>query len=184
MVVTGIINIYKHSLDYKRIHEDKEMILYSSVAFLFPFFLQTQQLLLGSAVNTTLVLSAFYLKGRKVLPLMVLPSIGAVANGILFGPLTVYLVYMVPFIWVGNALLIGMMKLLYVKLGTNYIISATASVCSKVGFLFVSSYLLFTLGAVPEFFLYAMGIMQAATAIAGCTSAYFVDVGRKRLLEK
>jgi hypothetical protein len=184
MDVYGIVDLYRQSFQYKSLQENKELALYTTVALLFPFLFDQSQILLGSAVNTTLVLSAFYLKGRKVLPLIVLPSVSAVARGMIFGPMTINLIYMMPFIWVGNALLIGAMKLLRIKMRMNYAVSSAVAISSKVGFLFISSYALFTLGVVPEIFLYAMGIMQAATAVAGCTSAYFVDLGRKKFLEK
>ena len=183
MNIFGIIDLYQHSLYYKKIDENKEMILYSLISFAFPFLFPSFQILIGSTVNAALVLSAFYLKGKKVLPMIILPSIATISRGILFGPLTVYLVYLLPFIWLGNAVLIGMMKLLYIKLKGNYVVSSIFSISAKVSIIFASTYILFTLNVVPQALLLAMGLIQVITATIGCASAYFVDFGRKRLLK-
>lgn len=181
MNLYGIFDIYQHKVKYLKIEENKEMALYSLVAFAFPFLLQQPQILLGSVVNTTLAMSAFYLKGRRVLPLVFLPSIGALAQGFLFGPLTGYLVYMLPFIWLGNAVMIGAVKLLFVKLKSNYAFSAASAVVLKTGLLFAAAYLLFNFGIVPAEFIYFFSIMQIFTATIGCAAAYGIDVGRKNM---
>ncbi|PIP14922.1 hypothetical protein COY88_02950 [Candidatus Roizmanbacteria bacterium CG_4_10_14_0_8_um_filter_35_28] len=43
---------------------------------------------------------------KKILPVIVLPSLGAILNGVLFGPATIFLYYFLPFIWIGNLILI------------------------------------------------------------------------------
>jgi hypothetical protein len=181
MGMYGIIDLYQNSLSHFKIKENREMILYSAIAFSFPFFLPKFQLLLGSVVNTTLVLSAFYLKGKNVLPLIFLPSIGTLLNGVLFGPFTPYLLYLLPFIWIGNALLIGGIKLFYIKLGLNYNLSSIISIAAKTSFLFASAYILFSLNIIPQAFLIAMGLIQVITATIGCFSAYSLNFARKKL---
>jgi hypothetical protein len=181
MNIYGIIDLYQNSLSHMKIKENREMILYSIIAFTFPFLLPHSQILLGSVVNTTLILSAFYLKGKNVLPLIVLPSIGAALNGLIFGPFTFYLIYLLPFIWIGNALLIGGMKLLYIKLRLNYIFSSVISIIAKTSLLFISTYILFTLNIIPQTFLVAMGLIQVITAAIGCTSAYSANLARRKI---
>lgn len=181
MNLYGIIDLYQHSFSYMKIKENKEMILYSIISFTFPFLLPHSQILLGSVVNTTLILSAFYLKGKNVLPLIILPSIGTALNGLIFGPLTFYLIYLLPFIWIGNALLIGGVKLLYIKLKLNYIFSSIISISAKASLLFVSTYILFTLNIIPQAFLVAMGLIQVFTAAIGCASAYSVNLARRKI---
>lgn len=179
----GIIDLYQNSLNYKKIDENKEMILYSLISVAFPFLFPNLQILLGSVVNSTLVLSAFYLKGKKILPMIILPSISTLSRGLIFGPSTIYLVYLLPFIWLGNALLVGLMKLFYIKLKANYVFSSVFSIFAKVSVIFIFTYILFTLHVVPQALLLAMGLMQVVTAAIGCASAYFVDAGRKRLVK-
>jgi hypothetical protein len=83
------------------------------LAFLIPFTVGGPQLLVGMLVNAFLVLASLSMGARKVLPLAVLPSLGAIARGMLFGPFTFALVFMAPFIWAGNILLIFMVKWLF-----------------------------------------------------------------------
>jgi len=182
MGLYGIVDIYQNTLSRMKINENKEMILYSLVAFSFPFFLPKFQLLLGSVVNTTLILSAFYLKGRNILPLIFLPSIGTVMNGVIFGPFTAYLIYLLPFIWIGNALLIGGIKLFYIKLGLNYALSSIISIFAKTSIIFTSTYILFSLNILPSAFLVAMGLIQVITATVGCISAYSLNFARKKIV--
>jgi hypothetical protein len=42
----------------------------------------------------------------SAIPFVMLPSIAAVAHGVLFGSFSVFLVYMMPAIWIGNFLLV------------------------------------------------------------------------------
>ena len=59
-----------------------EFGLYSLVAYFMPLMIVQQQMFLGVAVNSMLVCSALYVKGlTKLLPLIVLPSIGVLSKG-------------------------------------------------------------------------------------------------------
>ncbi len=72
------------------------------VAFAIPFFVSGPQWLTGTAVNCLLILAAARLPQRFVWPVIILPSLGALAHGALFGPFTPFLLFFVPFIWIGN----------------------------------------------------------------------------------
>ncbi|MGC9310922.1 MAG: hypothetical protein ACP5E4_04350 [Candidatus Aenigmatarchaeota archaeon] len=143
-----------------------EVGLYSSAALLMPLLLFQSQFLLGTVVNAMLISGALYLKGKEMLPLIILPSIGTLAKGVLFGPLTVNLIYMLPFIWMGNAVLIYSIKGLHLKKGFNLPKSAALASIFKSGLLFASAFALFSAGFVPPAFLTAFGIMQFVTAFS------------------
>jgi hypothetical protein len=180
MHIRDTADIYGQSINLLRLDQNKEMALYALVAISFPFLLPQSQLMLGAVVNSTLFMSAFYLKGRKVLPAIMLPSLGAVMSGLLFGPSTAFLIYMLPFIWAGNALLVGGMKLLYLRMRMDYIVASALSIAAKVALIFGSAFALYSFGLVPAVFLASMGVLQAVTAIIGCSSALAVKAARKK----
>jgi len=139
-----------------------EMLIYSAVCFLVPFFFGHPQLVVGIVVNAALVLAALRLDTAKIVPVILTPSLGVLARGLIFGPYTIYLVYMIPFIWIGNALLVYLVK----KFNKKSIGLGVGAV-TKTAFLFGTAYVLVHLSVLPVIFLTAMGIMQLVTAIIG-----------------
>jgi hypothetical protein len=143
-----------------------EVTSYSLVAFFFPFFFSQSQILLGTIVNCMLISGALYVKGKNLIPLIILPSLGALSRGFLFGPNTVYLIYMLPFIWIGNAILIFTIKFVHLKMKRQYVSGAVFGSVLKACFLFLSALLLYNLGVIPSVFLLTMGIIQAITSLS------------------
>jgi len=194
-------SLFQQEYSLSRAQEYVEMAVYSIIAFSLPFLLGHEQLLVGSVVNCALVLAALNLKGARLLPVIILPSIGAYLAGLLFGVASPALLYTIPFIWMGNALLVLCIK--YLALAgkkTNSMavlgIGATAKLgigataknmtalgigaTAKAAFLFLSAFALLTFGAVPAAFLAAMGIFQLATALLGGSAALALQMGKKR----
>lgn len=61
------------------------------------------QLIIGTIVNAALVTAAINLKGwAKILGVVTMPSISTILSGYVFGTASVYMVYMIPAIWLGN----------------------------------------------------------------------------------
>ncbi len=134
------------------------------VAFAIPFFVAGPQWLTGTAVNCLLILAAARLPRRLVLPVIILPSVGAVAHGMLFGPFTSFLLFFVPFIWVGNWLF----TTLFLSLRRfSEIVAVCTGALTKAAFLALSALVFFRLHLVPELFVRSMGLMQFLTALAG-----------------
>ena len=163
-----------------RMKELGEFSLYSVLAFSIPFLLAGPQLFIGTIVNMSLIGSALYLKGRKLLPIMILPSLGVLSRGVIFGPLTFYLVYLLPFIWLGNAILVFSIKFFHLKAKRSYFFSAVLGSGFKFAFLFLSALLLYTLGIIPAAFLIAMGILQLITAISAGMILWPINRARTR----
>lgn len=161
-------------------HQYFEMVVYSVVCFFIPLMIGHPQLAVGITVNALLVTSALNLKGYKLLPVIMAPALGALSRGVLFGPFTVYLVYMIPFIWIGNTILVFSFKWINLGLKKNYLITLIAGSALKSSFLFLSALLLYKLGIIPVMFLTAMGVMQLATALAGGLAAYPLHHIKKR----
>lgn len=71
--------------------------IYAS-AFLIPAIFSAPQLVTGTMVNALLFVAAQKLTKKELYPALVLPSLGAVTHGVLFGPQTIFLYYFLPFI--------------------------------------------------------------------------------------
>jgi len=142
-------------------------LAYSLLGFFVPFLMGHPQWLVGITVNAALILTALSLKDHKVLPVVLLPSIAVLFRGMIFGPFTIFIAYLVPFIWLGNGALVVMFKWLNVKLRLNYFATLVLSAGVKAGLLFGATFILYKAGLVPAILLPAMGAMQFATAIGG-----------------
>lgn len=178
---------YVTSLSYEigsRFAEVSEIILITAASFLIPFLIGHPQLIVGIAVNVLLIESALHIKDYKLAAPIILPSVAALLRGALFGGFTIYLVLMLPFIWVGNSILVFAVKALNLFMKKNFLLSGFSGVILKSGFLFASAYLLFRFGLVPKLFLSAFGFSQVITGAAAVLIVYPAFALRKRLNEK
>lgn len=137
----------------------------SFLSFSIPFFLGHPQWLVGITVNACLFLAAIFLPKKFILPLIIFPGFGVLCRGIIFGPLTIFLVYFLPFIWLANLALILVFKALFPHL--NYFFSLFFAAAAKFLFLFIVANVYFEFSLVPKIFLQLMGINQFLTALAG-----------------
>ena len=149
----------------KNISSDlSETLPFVAAAFLAPIafgFIPgiANQLLVGTIVNFVLAYCALTVAGSKLklIPLVVVPSIGAYVSGFVFGAQSASLLYFIAPIWVANAIYVLSIK------AKGVVFSSIA----KAGFLMVSAAALILSGFVPAAFLIAMGPVQLATALAG-----------------
>jgi hypothetical protein len=153
---------YSSIFRYEWLKENIEIILLSFLSLVIPITFSHSQIITGILVNTVLVVAALRLKFYQALPVILLPSIGALASGFIFGPFTVFLIYMIPFIWIGNTILV----LTYKKIN-NKIFALIFSSALKALFLFSMALLLYKLNIIPVIFLTTMGVLQLITALAG-----------------
>jgi len=176
------VSFYKQEYELTEIRENIEMFLYGVISVSLPFVLGHPQFLVGSAVNCALVLAAFNLKGKRLLPLIVLPAIGAYLAGYLFGTATSALLYLIPFIWVGNAILVYSIKEWVLNKKMNRVAALVGGSIAKAAFLFTVAFILYSLALIPAAFLTAMGILQLTTALAGGAAALVLQEGKKRFV--
>lgn len=141
-------------------------------AFLIPTLISGPQLLTGTVVNALLFLFVSQTRSKKVLPLILLPSVGALLNGLVFGTATVFLLYFIPFIWLANYSLTESFRYLLQK--NSYIVSVGISAGIKSALLFSFAYILTNLHVVPLQFLQLMGLFQLYTALFGGILAYSI----------
>lgn len=150
----------------------------SILSFFVPFAFGHPQWLVGTIVNACLFTAAIYLPRKYFVPLAVLPSLGVLARGIIFGPLTFFLVYFLPFIWLGNSILLFVFSRICNTQKTIPLKSGMAVVGSaglKFLVLFGAANIYFKFGVVPAVFLQTMGLFQLATALVGGVVAFLFN---------
>ncbi|MBR9692177.1 hypothetical protein GOV06_05330 [Candidatus Woesearchaeota archaeon] len=174
-----IVNSQEYELSY--LAENMEMIVYSVVSFFLPIVIGHPQIVVGIIVNAMLITAALNLKGYKLLPVILAPALGALSAGLLFGKFTVFLLYLIPFIWIGNAILVFAFKWLKLRLKKNYVLTLVVGSTAKSLFLFGAAFLLFKLGIIPVMFLTAMGVVQLTTALGGGIAAYGFQAAKRKL---
>ena len=132
------------------------------------------QLIVGSIVNTALIMTGLNMKGwRRILLIATLPSLSAIGSGYIFGSLTKVTVFMIPGIWLGNFSIIMLMKYFYANKGIKYIFSAIISIVVKTAIIFgvLNIWMAFSIlpnqGAVASTLRNTMGLTQGATATIG-----------------
>ncbi len=146
------------------------------------------QIVVGSIVNTALIIAGLNLKGwRNLILIATLPSISAVGSGYIFGSLTKVTMFMIPGIWLGNFSLIILMKYLYVNKKMNYALSAIIAIIVKVAFIFgvLNIWMAFSVlpnkGAVADTLRNSMGLTQLITAtVGGVLSFLIMKVGFRK----
>lgn len=138
------------------------------LAFTIPLVLSHPQPLVGTIVNSLLVVTARRMPIRSWLPIAILPSLGVIMHGVLFGSLTMFLIYFLPIIWLGNLIY---MKVISLE-GSAYAVNVLFGAVLKAGLLFFGASLYLSLDLVPSLFLTAMGINQLLTALSGGVVAW------------
>ena len=122
----------KRMYDFSKYADIMQTILIFLIAFLVPTFLSgilktifgetslvatNSQLIIGTIVNTALIISALNLKGwKKILGVITMPSISTILSGYVFSSASPLMVYMIPGIWLGNFTLIYLYKLILLPL--------------------------------------------------------------------
>lgn len=169
----------KYLFGFKISNETKVLSLYALGLFIFPFLI-TQQLILGTLVNALLIKSAIDYNSKKVLTLSIVPSLAVLSSGYVFGSLTYHVIYMLPFIWVGNLVIMVLMRKLFVESKKNYFTSGLIAAVAKTIFLFSIAFVLMTQALVPAVFLTAFGIIQFITAIVGLIVVFVTKTVSKK----
>lgn len=194
----GIIN--KRVKDFSKGIDIMQTILIFLIALLVPTFLggilskifgstsvisTNSQLIVGTIVNAALVVSAINLKGwAKILGVVTMPSISTILSGYVFGTASVYMVYMIPAIWIGNFALIYSYKFLMLGKNKHYFLAGIVGIIVKVAIIFALFNLINLFGVFPEKLVEnlrnAMGMTQLITATLGVILAFIIYKIEKR----
>ena len=178
--------------DFSKKSEFIQTVIIAILAFLVPTFLaqlinivfgaesmiaSNSQIIVGSVVNTLLVISALNLKGwSKTIFVVTMPSISTIMSGYIFKSASIYMVWMIPAIWIGNFILIFAFKYLMLANEKNYFVAAIMGIICKVIVIFGFFTILKALNVFPEKIVSklqnAMSLIQLITATIGCLIAF------------
>ncbi len=170
---TGGLNNFINKTEFETRFQTIELVLYGSLGFLMPFFI-TNQLILGVIVNFFLVRTAMHTNFVKTLPIILLPSLGSLTAGFLFGSNTTFLMYFIPFIWTANLVYVLGYKYFKIHKQVGIFKSSLAVSFVKALTLFIPALIMVNFFNFPEIFLLAMGPIQFATALSGSLLAGIV----------
>lgn len=151
--------------------EMAELLALTGTAVALPLVLGFSQVLTGVAVNMALALGAMQLRSwQRIAPLILLPSVSAVAAGVMFGAPVWGLVAMLPAIWAGNAAYAGFLRGKHEARGWFAGLAAAALV--KAGVIGAAALILVAAGVLPLGVALAVAPLQILTAVAGGTLAW------------
>lgn len=192
--MTKILN--QQLIDTKKVTDILITLLIIIGAFAVPTFLAKiiplgsyQQLVVGTIVNASLILTALYTKGTiKTIAIATLPSVSTILGGLLFGGMTLYSKTMIPAIWIGNFAFIFLYKVLYVNKKIVYPLSAVVAILVKVAIIYLGFTLMVNLMTVPEMVKTtlntSMGVTQLITATCGSILAFVIMLSTKISIQK
>ena len=143
------------------------------------------QIIVGSIVNAILVISAINIKGyKKIVGIVTMPSISTILSGYVFGTASVYMVYMVPAIWLGNFVLIYAYKFILLEKKKNYFLAGIVGIIAKILVIFATFEMLNLFSVFPTKLVsslqVAMGTTQLITACIGMLVAFVIYQVEKR----
>lgn len=171
----GLVNLF--NLTAEKVSSQKEildMVTYSVIGFAVYFFFKNPQELLYLIASTLLVLAALNIRGAKLIPVIILPSIGALLGSYVFHNSTFIIPLFIPLIWLGNIIIIFAFKFMYLERKINFFLTLFIGATTNYLFLLFSAYGFILLGLAPTVFLIPMGTMQLASSIFGGVIAFLI----------
>ena len=180
--------------DFSKVSELIQTIIVALLAILVPTFLaklitmifgaesviaNNSQIIVGSIVNTALIITALNLKGwSKTVFVVTMPSVSTILSGYVFKSASPLMTYMIPAIWVGNFLLVFSYKYIVALKEKNYFLGALVGIISKIIVIFGFFMILKAFGVFPEKVAVnlqkAMGLIQLITASIGSIIAFVI----------
>jgi len=134
------------------------------IGILVPLCISGPQILVGSLVNMLLVFYALRFPTKPYAIMCMMPSMGAIGNGLVLGTLTPFLIYFIPCIWIGNIVFVStVQKLSHINIFLRVVLGAML----KSTILFLMAYIFIRLQMVPQALLAPMGVAQLVTALVG-----------------
>jgi len=155
-----ILNRYNKEIQYS--------VLFLTL-LLVPLLIGKPQYLVGIVVNMVLIYSTLKFGFKNTIPFLILPSSMSYLRGLLFGSLTIYLIYLIPFIILSN----GIYSFTVSKF-KNKIVGILLGTILKAGFLYLITNILVSTISLPNIFLTTMGINQLITALIGGVIGYMI----------
>lgn len=150
------------------------------------FIATNSQYVVGTIVNIALIFAGINLKGyKKILGIITLPSISAICSGFIFKTASIYTVYMIPAILIGNFLLVYLYRKIYVEKNRNYVLASIVAILIKVAVIFLGFNILTIIKVIPsqgkifQALQLSMGLNQLVTATIASVVVAGIVVGIK-----
>ena len=186
--------INKRVRDFEKITDIAQTIAIYLIALVVPTFLgklissifgvqsivaQNSQIIVGSIVNTALIVSAMNLKGWKnIVGVITMPSISTILSGYVFKSASPYMAYMIPAIWIGNFALVYAYKLLMLGKNKNYFSAGIIGIIVKAAVIAGCFAVLNMFNIFPNKLVQnlqnAMTVVQIVTATIGMFISYAI----------
>jgi len=194
----------KSIYDFSKKADIIQSVILGLIAFLVPTFLaklittvygaqsvitSNSQLIVGSVVNAALIVAAVNVKGwKKIIGIVTMPSISTILSGYVFKSASVFMVYMIPAIWLGNFALIYAYKFIMLGKNKNYFLAGLTGIVAKVAVIFGCFQILNVFKVFPPKIATnlqtAMGLTQLITASIGMIIAFIIYGIEKKKLSK
>lgn len=146
----------------------------SAIVLLLPIILGNFQFITGSIVNCAIIFGAINFQRFALLPIIILPSIGMFIGSLVLGVFFPSLLYVMPFIWAGNGILVLLFKWLELKKSLSFFLVLGLSGIAKSIILFVPSVFLYNMGDIAKPALTRMSFLPLLTVIIGGILAYLI----------
>lgn len=183
--------INKRVYDFTQKVDVIQTILVYLIALLVPTFLgeiiqnvfgatsviaSNSQIIIGSTVNTALIMTAINLKGwGKTLGVITMPSIATILGGYVFGTSSTYLVYMIPAIWLGNFTLVYSYKFFMLAKEKNYFLAGVVGVIVKVLIIYGCFSILNVFNIFPEKIVSTIQVAMSTTQLITATIGVIIS---------
>ncbi len=184
----------KRIYDFSKTTDAIQTVLIFLIALLVPTFLgggikaifgadsvvtSNSQLIVGSIVNTALIVSAINIKGwSKILGIVTMPSISTILSGYVFQTASPYMVWMIPAIWLGNFALVYAYKFIMLSINKNYFLAGIIGIIVKVAIISSFFSILKSFNIFPEKLVgnlqIAMTTTQLITASIGAIISFVI----------
>lgn len=142
------------------------------------------QYVVGTIVNTVLIVAGINVKGwKQVVGLITLPSISAIGSGLIFKSASIYSVYMVPAIWIGNFLFVYIYRKLSVQKKINYILTSIVAILLKAAIIYLCFRALTLVTVIPNAgkVFTALNVSMGMNQIITATLAAVIGFGISRV---
>ena len=143
------------------------------------------QYVVGAIVNTVLITTAINVKGfKQIAGLITLPSISAIASGLIFKSASIYTVYMIPAIWAGNYIFVYLYRKLFICKKVNYFLSSIASIVAKAVIIYTCFRILALALNIPNPMLTALNLSMGINQVITASIAAIIGFGINKVYSK
>lgn len=136
------------------------------------------QYIVGTIVNIVLFIAAINVKGfKQIAGLITLPSISAIGSGLIFKSASIYTVYMIPAIWLGNFAFVYLYRMLFVHKKMNYILCSVIAILTKAFIIYAYFRVLALIANIPAPMFAALNLQMGVNQIITATIAAIIGFG-------